>query len=88
LCAKCGTFFYVHDHHIVLKSFFGIEETEKLCPNCHTHFHEYLNRQNPDKNDLTANLHVWYKWKYTVKIAITALIILLLAGVQIYLYAN
>ncbi len=42
-CEKCGKTFYVHSHHIFPKAIFGDGETVKLCPNCHTHYHEYSN---------------------------------------------
>ncbi len=40
-CEKCGINFYVHSHHIKPKAIFGKGEKIDLCPNCHTHFHEY-----------------------------------------------
>ena len=60
-CKKCGKDFYVHSHHILPKSIFGKGETVDLCPNCHTHFHEYsnLNTKNPN-NEAEAKI-IWIK---------------------------
>ncbi len=67
-CEKCKEYFYVHDHHILKKSIFGEGETKKLCPNCHTHYHEYLKKQDIDPEDMKQNLYIWLKWFYTVAV--------------------
>lgn len=78
-CRKCNKYFYVHDHHILPKSIFGEGEKVVLCPNCHTHFHEYLNKQDVNEKDVSKYLYHWYNWYYTiVVIVVLGLIIKLL----------
>ncbi|HMY69515.1 MAG TPA: hypothetical protein PL048_10460 [Leptospiraceae bacterium] len=74
-CIKCNLFFYVHDHHILPKSRFGNEgETVRLCPNCHTHFHEYsrINTRNPE--DREEALKIWTIWLRTISVTVSIII--------------
>lgn len=78
-CKKCGIYFYVHDHHILPKSIFGRKgETAKLCPNCHTHFHEYSKKQTTNPNDAEEARDIWDEWLTSVSVIVTILIIGLL----------
>ncbi len=61
-CEKCGKVFYVHGHHILPKSLFGKGETIDLCPNCHTHFHEYSNLNTKNPQDKAEALKIWNRW--------------------------
>ena len=61
-CKKCGEFFYVHAHHIFPKSIFGKGEVVDLCPNCHTHCHEYNNLHVKNPQDAEEVNEVWKEW--------------------------
>ena len=75
-CEKCGIFFYVHDHHVLPKSIFGKKgETVPLCPNCHTHFHEYSKKETTDPHDEEEALEIWTIWLKTVSVVVTMLIL-------------
>lgn len=79
-CAKCGKYFYVHKHHIEPQEHHGKDgETALLCPNCHTHIHEYMNEylKNPEDKEETRN--VWEYWLTNVPITWMLLIGLLSA---------
>jgi len=79
ICYKCGKYFYVHDHHILPQSIFGKNgETVKLCPNCHTHFHEYSRQKSTDNANKQEVLIIWSTWLRTVSILVTSVIIVLL----------
>lgn len=76
-CAKCGKYFYVHAHHVKPKAGFGdSDETVLLCPNCHTHVHEYMNLHLKDPENEQEVLKVWDHWFNIVKV--TCLILILL----------
>jgi 5-methylcytosine-specific restriction endonuclease McrA len=62
-CEKCGRIFYIHEHHILPRAIFGENgETIKLCPNCHTHYHEYQNLNQEDMTDQNETERVWSNW--------------------------
>ena len=61
-CEKCGKFFYVHEHHVLPKAFFGKGKTVKLCPNCHTHCHEYNNLHIKNPKDADEVSEIWEEW--------------------------
>lgn len=61
-CRKCKQFFYIHDHHILSKSVFGEGETAPLCPNCHTHFHEYCKKNTINPKDQEEAIEIWKYW--------------------------
>lgn len=72
ICRKCNTKFYVHAHHVLPKSIFGKDgKTEDLCPNCHTHFHEYRLDVTKDFNDKEEAETVWSTWLNTISTIIT-----------------
>ena len=75
ICSKCKNYFYVHEHHILPKSIFGTGETALLCPNCHTHFHEYSKKRTKKPGNKKEALKIWIKW--LTKITVTASIIIL-----------
>ena len=78
-CKKCGVYFYVHDHHILPKSIFGKKgETAKLCPNCHTHFHEYSKKQTTNPHNAQEAWDIWDEWLTSVSIIVTVWVIGLL----------
>jgi len=75
-CEKCGIFFYIHEHHILPKSIFGKKgQTAKLCPNCHTHFHEYSKKKTTNPQDADEARKIWYTWLKTVSVVVTILIL-------------
>lgn len=79
VCQKCGLYFYIHHHHILPKSRFGKKgETIELCPNCHTHFHEYSKKHTKNPNDIKEAQNIWDVWYATVSVIVTILIIGLL----------
>jgi len=76
VCYKCGNLFYIHDHHILPQAIFGkTGETVKLCPNCHTHFHEYSRKETTDIKDKEEALLIWRKWLKTVAVVVSVWII-------------
>ncbi len=71
-CVKCGKYFYVHEHHILPQAIFGeIGKKEKLCPNCHTHFHEYSRKETKNPQDQNEALNIWTKWLKTVAVIVS-----------------
>ncbi len=68
-CKKCGNVFYVHAHHIKSKAIFGKGEKVDLCPNCHTHFHEYSNLNTINSEDENEAVEIWFEWLKKVIIA-------------------
>ena len=74
-CAKCGIYFYVHEHHILPQSIFGKKgETVKLCPNCHTHFHEYSKQKTKNPADADEARSIWNIWLTTVSVTLCLLV--------------
>jgi len=79
ICEKCGKYFYLHEHHILPKAIFnGVGETANLCPNCHTHFHEYSKKKLKNTTDEEATLRVWKYWIKHVVVIVSIIIIALL----------
>lgn len=75
-CEKCGIYFYIHRHHILPKSRFGNKgELVDLCPNCHTHFHEYSKKHTTDPNDEKEARSIWNVWFTTISVIVTMLVI-------------
>ena len=71
-CGKCGKYFYIHEHHILPRAVFGEKgKTEKLCPNCHTHFHEYAKKEIKDPKDANEMLKTWEVWLKAVSVTVT-----------------
>jgi Zn-finger protein len=76
ICYKCGNLFYVHEHHVLPKAIFGKDgETVKLCPNCHTHFHEYSKKETTNPEDKEEALLIWTTWRKTVAVVVSVWII-------------
>ncbi len=76
ICEKCGNYFYVHEHHILPQAIFGKSgETVPLCPNCHTHFHEYSRKETKDIKDKEEALLIWRKWLKTIAVVVSVWII-------------
>lgn len=74
-CIKCNQYFYVHDHHILSKSIFGNDgETVKLCPNCHTHFHEYSKMHTKNPEDREEALKIRTTWLKVVSVIASVII--------------
>ena len=72
VCVKCGNYFYVHNHHILPKAIFGKQgKTAQLCPNCHTHFHEYSKKETTDPTDATQAKDIWTNWLKTIAITVS-----------------
>ncbi len=75
-CKKCNNYFYVHEHHILPKSKFGKKgKTVKLCPNCHTHFHEYSKKKTTKPNDAEQARSIWNVWFTSVSVVMSTIII-------------
>jgi predicted HNH restriction endonuclease len=83
-CAKCNNYFYVHNHHIFPKSIFGKGETVELCPNCHTHFHEYKNLKIKNPKSKKETLKIWNKW--FTKVAVVCSVALICMVVSRFLF--
>jgi len=74
-CKKCGNIFYLHQHHILPKSKFGKNgETVELCPNCHTHFHEYSKKHTKNPKDADEARSIWNIWFTTVSVVMSVII--------------
>jgi len=75
-CKKCQQYFYVHEHHILPKSIFGKKgNTVKLCPNCHTHFHEYSKKHAINSKDAEEARRIWNIWFTSVSVIVSMLLI-------------
>jgi len=75
-CVKCKEYFYVHEHHILPKSIFGKKgKTVKLCPNCHTHFHEYNKQNNINPEDVNETLKIWTTWLKVISLVVSMIVI-------------
>lgn len=83
ICEKCKQEFYVHRHHILSKALFGEGETIDLCPNCHTHYHEYANKNLKNPKNKEEVLRVWNKWFKSI--TITCIIIALYLAVDLFI---
>ncbi len=78
-CRKCGNYFYIHEHHILSQAIFGKGgKTIKLCPNCHTHFHEYSKKETKNKKNKDEAMEIWLIWLKTITV-IASLLALVLA---------
>lgn len=78
-CSKCGQYFYVHEHHVLPKAIFGNDgQLVKLCPNCHTHFHEYSKKETTDPNNAEDAKKIWERWLRSIPVVISVLAILFL----------
>ena len=76
ICKKCNKYFYIHNHHILPKSKFGKEgETVELCPNCHTHFHEFSNIHTGNPNDADEARSIWNIWFTSITVSMALLLI-------------
>jgi Zn-finger protein len=76
VCTKCNIYFYMHEHHILPKSIFGKKgKTVLLCPNCHTHFHEYSKQHTTNPTDENEAMEIWTTWLKNVSIAVSILIL-------------
>lgn len=76
ICRKCGIYFYVHDHHILPKSKFGKKgKTVQLCPNCHTHFHEYSKKHTTNPDDAEEARSIWNVWFTTISVIVSILLL-------------
>lgn len=75
-CEKCKKYFYVHAHHIDPKSQFrNSQATVDLCPNCHTHVHEYMNKHLKNPDDREENRRLWYYWLEHVSVTFVLLLV-------------
>jgi hypothetical protein len=75
-CEKCEKYFYVHEHHILPKSIFEKKgNTAKLCPNCHTHFHEYSKTHTKEPNNEQEALKIWTTWLKVVPVIVSMILI-------------
>jgi len=86
-CQKCGEYFYVDDHHILPRKIYGDKgETIQLCVKCHTHVHEYLNKNVDDYNDKEKLLKIWQNWLKNVKVVVTCIVLFILSLGLFYLF--
>jgi len=68
-CEKCKKFGLVEDHHILPLSTFGKnEEKIKLCPNCHSDYHNYFGRKNLKNPNIEFQLNSFFKWLYLLPV--------------------
>ena len=80
-CSKCKNYFYVHQHHILPKSIFGKKgETADLCPNCHTHFHEFSKQHTQNPKDAGEARELWNIWLTTVSVTCCILLLVFFAA--------
>lgn len=78
-CIKCNIYFYIHDHHILPKSKFGKNgKTAALCPNCHTHFHEYSKQKTINPYDAKEAQHIWDTWLKYISVIVSMIVMGLL----------
>jgi hypothetical protein len=62
-CEKCKKYLIVQEHHILPQSTFGkTKETIKLCPNCHTDYHNSLGSKNLKNPDMEFHFEKFYRW--------------------------
>lgn len=79
-CRKCGIIFYIHDHHIFSQAIFGKGETTSLCPNCHTHFHEYQKMNTKDPENKKEAFNIWDTWFKKISVVVTLSTIIFFAA--------
>jgi hypothetical protein len=85
-CAKCGMEFYVHAHHIFPQAWFGKKgETHDLCPNCHTHFHNYSRKNAQNSKDKKEAKKIWEQWIEKVAV-VTGTSVVLFFVVKFFMY--
>jgi len=78
-CEKCKTYFYLHTHHTLSKSIFGKNvSTAELCPNCHTHFHEYSKKETTDPKNKAEAEKIWEHWFKYIAVIVTMMILIVL----------
>lgn len=76
-CEKCGLYFYIHAHHVLPKSIFGKKtQTTNLCPNCHTHFHEYSKKHTKNPENKQEAFKLWSTWLSTVAVVVSCILLL------------
>jgi uncharacterized protein with PIN domain len=68
-CKKCGKYGWVHSHHVLPKHTFESKVTYRLCPNCHTDYHE-TNKEIFHSKDPDRHKRSFYKWLIGVIIVI------------------
>jgi len=62
-CEKCGKYTWVERHHVLPQSTFGEKgETVKLCPTCHTDFHQHFGQENLKNEDMAFQFYTFWKW--------------------------
>jgi hypothetical protein len=81
-CEKCNTYFYTHTHHTLPKAIFGKDvPTAELCPNCHTHFHEYSKQHTTEPTNRVEAQNIWEYWLRYVPVIVTMLVLAFLGFV-------
>ncbi len=62
-CEKCENYGWVEKHHVLPKCEFGDDgELVKLCPNCHTDYHQKLGRKNLKNKSMVFHFEKFYRW--------------------------
>jgi len=49
----------------------------RVCPNCHTHFHEYSKKETTNPKDKAEAEKIWEYWLKYVAVIVTMLLIVL-----------
>jgi hypothetical protein len=59
-CRHCGREGCIEDHHVYpFKRYFKDETTIKICPNCHTDYHDNLPMYRLEKNQYKSFFISW-----------------------------
>ena len=76
-CQKCNDYGWVEKHHILPKSDYGEnDQTAKLCPNCHTDYHQKLGNKNLKGKPEEFHFKKFYKWLAGFSIIIVLFLII------------
>ena len=63
ICQKCKKDGWIEVHHILPKCDYGNnDQTVKLCPNCHTDYHQQLGNKNLKDKSMEFHFKTFYKW--------------------------
>lgn len=77
LCEKCKKFTWIEKHHILPQCDFSEKETYKLCPTCHTDYHQKLGNKNLKGKTIEFHYLNFYRW--LAGLSIVSIIVLILS---------
>ncbi len=77
-CQKCGKYGWVEKHHVLPQcEFKGDGDIYKLCPNCHTDYHQKLGFKNLKNKSMEFHFYKFYRWLMGFSIILIITLIIL-----------